>query len=146
MNDAIARWGQFWKIVATAVLALVLLGFGGRVPLELKNLQTVTCPDLPEYQNLTTSGASAARVNCYIVQGTVVNPTDRTLFNADIFGRIYDANGNDVLPERTRLGSIEEVPAGESSFDLRISVSQDNPMPLSLQQFKAAGFSGAVRR
>jgi len=51
--------------------------------------------------------------------------------------RLRDAN-------RTRLGSITEVPPGVSDFELRISVPVS--LHLKLKQFKAAGFSAQVRR
>lgn len=125
--------------------AIATCGFGG-IGLDLANLQVVDCPDTPEYANLTSSGASAREANCYLVQGTVVNTSQREIYNADVFGRIYDANGNDVMPERTRLGAIDVVPMGESPFSIRLSVSPDNAMPLQLEQFRAAGFAGAIRR
>lgn len=115
----------------------------GKVPLELKNLETVPCP--PEYENLTTSG-SGTPANCFFIQGQIQNRSGKQILNADVFGRLYDANGNDVMPERTRLGAIDEVPPGESPFAIRISVPQDSPLPLRLEQFKASGFQGVVRR
>ncbi|MFO5474482.1 MAG: biotin carboxylase, partial [Dolichospermum sp.] len=51
-----------------------------------------------------------------------------------------------ILQNRTRLGGIAEVPPGVSDFELRISVPSNQPLPLKLKQFKAAGFSGKVRR
>ena len=74
------------------------------------------------------------------------NSTFKTVYDADIYGRIYDANNNPILQNRTRLGSIPEVPSGESDFELRISVPANQPEPLQLKQFKASGFSGMVRR
>ena len=141
-----ARLQQGIRWVIIAALAICLFGFGGKVRMPLTDLHTIDCPDTPEYQNLPTSGSSANRVSCYLIEGTVHNPTDRVLYNADIFGRIYDASDNDVWPERTRLGAIEEVPPGDSVFTLRISVPASNPLPLHFEQFKAAGFSGRVNR
>jgi hypothetical protein len=132
--------------LACLTLTVLLISLGGRIPLQMKNLETVPCPDTPEYSNLTTSGAAANLAYCYFVQGTVVNPTNRTLLNADVFGRIYDANGNDLLPERGRLGSIDEVAPGENPFAIRISVPQTSALPLTLEHFKAAGFGGEIRR
>lgn len=126
-------------------LAILLMGFGG-VRLKLKDLKTVPCPDEPQYSNLLTSGSATTRANCFFIEGTVVNTSGSDVYNADVFGRIYDANGNDVLPERTRLGAIDEVTEGESPFQIRISVPETNPLPLSLEQFKASGFRGKVRR
>lgn len=125
-------------------VAIALFGFGG-VSLDLKDLQVVSCPDTPEYSNMTSSGGSR-EVDCYLVEGTVVNTSQHEIYNADVFGRIYDANRNDVMPERTRLGAIDLVPVGESTFNIRISVSPDNAQPLVLEQFRAAGFTGTVRR
>ena len=83
---------------------------------------------------------------CYIVTGVTNNTSGKTVFDGDIFGRIYDANGNSVMENRTRLGAIEEIPPGTSEFELRISVPANQPEPLKLEQFKAAGFTGSVRR
>ncbi len=137
MRQQAMRW--LW-----IALALMTFGFGG-IGLDLTNLQVVDCPDTPEYANLTSSGA-AREANCYLVEGTVSNTSQREIYNADVFGRIYDANGNDVMPERTRLGAIDVVPVGESPFSIRLSISPDNAMPLRLEQFRAAGFAGAIRR
>jgi hypothetical protein len=126
-------------------LAVLLMGFGA-IPLQLKDLHVTPCPDTPEYTNLVTSNGNPIPARCLFVEGTVVNRSKNTLLNADVFGRLYDANGNEVLPERTRLGAIAEVPPGESPFSIRISVPVTSPLPLTLEQFKASGFSGTVRR
>jgi hypothetical protein len=84
--------------------------------------------------------------NCFIVTGKAENPSGKPIVNADIYGRIYDANDNPVLQNRTRLGSIDEVPPGTSDFELRISVPANQATPLKLKQFKASGFTGVVRR
>ncbi len=71
--------------------------------------------------------------------------TSKTVYDADIFGRIYDANNNTVMQNRTRVGSISEVPPGESTFEMRITVPANQPTPLKLKQFKASGFTSKVR-
>lgn len=96
-------------------------------------------------QGAVTSGTTMS-ANCFIVTGKAENTSGKPVYNADIFGRIYDANNDSVMQNRTRLGSIEEVPPGISDFSLRISVPANQPTPLKLKQFKAAGFSGTVRR
>lgn len=96
-------------------------------------------------QGAVTSGTTMT-ANCFIVTGKAENTSGKPVYNADIFGRIYDANNDSVMQNRTRLGSIEEVPTGISDFALRISVPANQPTPLKLKQFKAAGFSGTVRR
>ncbi|NEU76802.1 biotin carboxylase [Hassallia byssoidea VB512170] len=102
------------------------------------------CP--PELAKGTVTSNSSAAANCFIVTGKAQNDTNKTVYDADIFGRIYDANNDSVMQNRTRLGSIAEIPPGISDFDLRISVPANQPTPLKLKQFKAAGFSGQVRR
>lgn len=84
--------------------------------------------------------------NCFLIQGKAENASGKPVYNADIFGRVYDANENPVIQNRTRLGSIEQVPPGVSNFELRISVPANQPTPLQLKQFKASGFAGTVRR
>lgn len=147
MTAAIRHQGNRWLAACFCLLiALLLMGFGGRVQLDLSALHTIPCPEEPEYSNLFTSGSSTMEANCYFIEGQVSNSSGSPVYNADVFGRIYDANGNDVLPERTRLGAIDEVPEGESLFSIRISVPATNPLPLALEQFKASGFRGRVRR
>jgi len=96
-------------------------------------------------QGVVTSGTTMS-ANCFIVTGKAENKSGKPVINADIFGRIYDANNDSVMQNRTRLGAIEEVPPGISDFELRISVPANQPTPLKLEQFKAAGFTGKVRR
>ncbi|MBK1989257.1 biotin carboxylase [Sphaerospermopsis aphanizomenoides BCCUSP55] len=112
--------------------------------IQLSDLSYKDCP--PELaQGAVVSNGSAA-ANCFIVTGKAKNGTYKTVYDADIFGRIYDANNDPILQNRTRLGSIPEVPPGISDFELRISVPANQPTPLQLKQFKASGFSGQVRR
>jgi hypothetical protein len=93
-----------------------------------------------------TSGGVPQAANCFVVYGKAENTSGRTVVNADIFGRIYDANHDSVLQNRTRLGAIAEVPPGISDFDFIITVAANQPQPLQLEQLKAAGFTGKVRR
>ena len=123
-------------LFAPAALALT--------PVRLFDLSYHDCPaELSE--GAITPGSSMA-AQCFIVTGKTENKSGRPVLNADIFGRVYDANGNSIMENRTRLGSIEEVAPGISTFDLRISVPMNQPPPLQLEQFKASGFTGLVRR
>lgn len=112
--------------------------------LKLSNLSYQDCP--PELAKGAVISSGSAAANCFIVTGKAENSTYKTVYDADIFGRIYDANNNPILQNRTRLGSIPEVPPGISDFEFRISVPENQPTPLKLKQFKASGFSGKVRR
>ncbi len=96
-------------------------------------------------KNLVTSDGSGDAANCFIITGKAKNSSGKPVVDADVFGRIYDANGNPVLQNRTRVGTIEEVPVGVSDFEIRISISANQPTPLQLKQFKASGFAGKVR-
>ena len=112
--------------------------------IKLFDVSYKDCP--PELAQGAVSSSGSAAANCFIVIGKAENATNKTAYDADIFGRIYDANNDSVMQNRTRLGSITEVPPGISDFELRISVPANQPTPLKLKQFKAAGFSGQVRR
>jgi hypothetical protein len=63
-----------------------------------------------------------------------------------VFALILDASGEPVLPNRTRLGSIGDVPSGESSFALRLAVPAGTPGPLVARNARARGFSAPVRK
>jgi hypothetical protein len=113
--------------------------------IQLSNLSYHDCP--PELATgAVTSDGSGMAANCFMITGKAENKSGKPVIDADIFGRIYDANHNPVMQNRTRIGSIEEIPPGVSDFQLRISVPYDQPTPLQLEQFKASGFSGKVRR
>lgn len=129
--------GLFWLLSGITQPAQAL------TPIELTDLSYKSCP--AEYDGMVTAG-SVQEAKCYLIVGKAVNRSGKLVVNADIFGRIYDANDNLVMRNRTRLGSIEEVPPGESDFQLRVSVAASQPEPLKLKQFKASGFSGQVRR
>ncbi len=131
--------GSFWllsTIWTPPALALT------QIPLS--NLHYRECS--PEMAEGTVTPGNFTAAKCFLITGIAKNTSGKLVVNADIFGRIYDANGNSVMENRTRLGSIEEVPPGESEFELRVSVSANQPEPLKLEQFKAAGFTGSVRR
>ncbi|AVZ30922.1 hypothetical protein BMF81_03061 [Nodularia spumigena UHCC 0039] len=112
--------------------------------IKLSDISYQDCPPELAEGSVISSGSAAA--NCFIVTGKAENGTYKMVYDADIFGRIYDANNNPVMQNRTRLGSIPEIPPGVSDFELRISVPANQPEPLKLKQFKASGFSGQVRR
>jgi len=112
--------------------------------IKLSNISYKECP--PELaQGAVTSGGTTMSANCFIVSGKAENSTYKTVYDADIFGRIYDANNDSVMQNRTRIGSIEKVPPGVSDFEFRISVPANQPLPLKLKQFKASGFAAKVR-
>lgn len=88
--------------------------------IKLFDVSYKDCP--PELAEGAVISSGSAAANCFIVTGKAENGTYKKVYDADIFGRIYDANNNPVMQNRTRLGSITEVPPGVSDFELRISV------------------------
>lgn len=112
--------------------------------IELFDISYQDCP--PEFaEGIVTSGSSLP-ANCFLVTGKAKNNSGKSVYDADVFGRIYDANGEPVMQNRTRVGSISEIPPGVSDFAVRISVPAGQPTPLKLEQFRASGFVGKVRR
>jgi hypothetical protein len=112
--------------------------------IKLYDLSYHECP--PELaEGNVTSGGSSAPASCYIIAGKAENKSGKTVYDADVFGRIYDANNEPMMQNRGRVGNIPEVPIGVSDFEIRITVPANQPTPLKLEQFKASGFAGAVR-
>lgn len=144
---------SFLRTRLLSLLVISCLCFFSWVPaahaltqIDLKDLIAEECPaDAAYAENLTTSGSSMS-ATCYLVKGTAVNNSAKDIVDADIFGRIFDAEGNAVMKNRYRLGGIEYVPIGESPFSFRISVPSVQPAPLRLEKFKASGFASKVRR
>jgi hypothetical protein len=86
------------------------------------------------------SGAS-----CFVLRGTVSNPARKPVVDTDVFAQILDASGEPVLQNRSRVGSIGDVPPGDSSFALRLAVPAGTPGPFSFTNVKARGFKAPVR-
>lgn len=139
------------RAIATTLLAIGLwvfttLGMTAQAltAIDLKDIAYQPCP--AEYADGIVTPGSIQAAKCYLIVGKAINQSGKTVINADIFGRIYDANDNPVMQNRNRLGSIDIVPPGESDFQIRVSVAANQPEPLQLKQFRASGFSGQVRR
>jgi hypothetical protein len=132
---ALCLWLGSWAIAPTA-LALT------QIPVS--DVDYHECP--AEIGEGAIASGSSMTATCYIVTGITNNASGKTVFDGDIFGRIYDANGNSVMQNRTRLGGVTEILPGKNPFEIRISVPANQPTPLELKQFKASGFSQQVRR
>lgn len=131
----------------TLVIALFNLGFIptalASTQIKMTNISYKECPPEVAQGNVGSGGSEPA--NCFLVIGKAENTTGKTVYDADVFGRIYDANNEPAMQNRTRLGTLEEIPPGVSDFEVRISVPANQPTPLKLKQFKASGFSSKVR-
>lgn len=142
------RFRSFSVFLVSCLIGLLSLAIAppawALTQIQLSDLSYHECP--AELAEGAVASGSVMAANCFIITGKAENKSGKPVVNADIFGRIYDANNNSVMQNRTRLGSIDEVPPGVSDFELRISVPSNQPTPLKLEQFKAAGFTGKVRR
>jgi hypothetical protein len=143
------RFQSFAVVLVTCLMGIITWVFTppalALTQIKLTDLAYHECP-AELSKGAVTSGGTTMSANCFIVTGKAENNSNKPVYDADIFGRIYDANNDSVMQNRTRLGSIAEVPPGVSNFELRISVPANQPTPLKLKQFKAAGFSAQVRR
>ena len=123
-----------WLIIPTA---------SAMTSIKLTDLSYEPCAG-DEAKGSVTSG-DIRPANCYTIKGKAKNISGKTVVDADVFGRIYDANDNSTFENRGRIGTIEEVPPGTSDFEIRVSVPANQPTPLKLKNFKASGFAGKVR-
>jgi len=111
--------------------------------LQVQEVTLQPCPqeDVGAQPELRTpTGAS-----CYALRGVVTNPSRKPVVDTDVYAVILDASGEPVLQNRTRVGSIGDVPPGESHFALRLAVPMGTPGPLSFRNVKARGFNAPVR-
>jgi hypothetical protein len=132
-------------VLVVAVLAALLLvpAAAWASDLVVREIRLEPCPEAdvgaqPEQKR--PSGAS-----CYALRGEVVNPGKRPVVDTDVFAQILDSSGEPVLQNRSRVGSIGDVPPGVSPFALRLSVPAGTPGPLQVSHAKAKGFSAPVR-
>ncbi len=151
-SDKAISLKNFVKVFQVSALSLMIclctLAFSNaawaNVQIKLTNVIYEPCTGEAGKHMVLGGGVMSAK--CYMIKGNANNTSGKVVYNADIFGRIYDANGNDAMPERARLGAVEEIPAGKSDFEIMVAIPAEQPEPLELKQFKASGFAGKVRR
>jgi hypothetical protein len=130
------------------LLVLALLFPVGAAPawaaeLQVSQVRIEPCPakdagSQPELRR--PSGAS-----CYALRGKVTNPGRQPVVDTDVFALILDSSGEPVLPNRSRVGSIGDVPPGDSEFALRLAVPAGTPGPFVVRNARARGFKAPVR-
>ena len=131
--------------LATGVLVLVAAaGPALAAELRVSGVTLEPCPaaDVGTQPQLRRE----AEARCYALRGEVINSGSKAVVDTDVFARILDASGEPVLPNRTRVGSIGDVPPGRSDFALRLAVPPGTPGPFRFSNVKARGFSAPVRR
>jgi len=111
--------------------------------LQVSEVRLEPCPveDIG-FQSDRRGGGGAS---CWALRGLVRNGGRRPVVDTDLFALILDASGEPVLPNRTRVGSIGDVPPGETPFALRLAVPAGTPGPLQVRNARAHGFSAPVR-
>ncbi|MCX5949919.1 MAG: hypothetical protein NT158_01765 [Cyanobacteria bacterium] len=111
--------------------------------MQLSEVTVAPCPveDVGSQPQLRRPSGAA----CYALRGQVSNNSSRTVRDTDVFALILDASGEPVLPNRTRLGSIGDIPPGQSPFALRLAVPAGTPGPFTVRSAKARGFNSPVR-
>jgi hypothetical protein len=114
-------------------------------PIQLSDVSYKDCP--PEIAaGSVTSGGVTQDARCFLIVGKAENKSNKTVYDADVYGRIYDADNNNVLPNRGRVGTLDRILPGISDFEVRIAVAADITTPLQLKKFKASGFTTKIRQ
>ncbi len=140
----IRRWVLTITVIAMMNLLLVPAAWAV-TPIKLSEVSYKDCP-AEMAEGAVTSGGVTQTASCFLIIGKAQNPSSKTVFDADVFGRIYDADNNLVLQNRSRVGLIEKLPPGVSDFEMRVSVPSNTSQPLQLKKFKAAGFTTKIRQ
>lgn len=109
--------------------------------LKVEGIRLEPCPS----SDAGNQPGRSSVASCYALRGEVINPTSHPVVDTDLFAVILDSSGEPVLPNRTRVGSIGDVPPGRSSFALRLAVPAGTPGPFRVGQVKARGFNAPVR-
>ena len=111
-------------ISATAVEAL---------DLELSQLDLVKC----DTADPASKQPKGYRSGCYILDGQIRSDSQSVIKDVDVFAFIYDASGEEVLPNRPRIGSINNVPVGTSQFSVRVPIPNFAVPPFTIKKAKA---------
>ncbi len=152
LSSVLAPWRTVstWLSFGGTIVLLMALSWFWVPPahaltqIQLTDLSTSPC-SVEVGRGAVTSGGTTHPARCMVLEGIAKNTSNKTVYDADVYGRIYDANGDTVMQNRTRVGSIAEVPPGDHPFELRLSIPLNQPLPLQLKQFKASGFSSSVK-
>ncbi len=111
-------------------------------PCDIKDPGAQPVQALGTTRNNITSPEGAS---CYVLSGTVENPSKRAVVDTDVYARILDRSGEPVLQNRTRVGSIGDVDPGSHPFALRLAVPNGTPGPFEVKNPRARGFKAPVR-
>ena len=101
--------------------------------LKLSELDLVNC----ETADPASKQPKGYRSGCYILNGVISSDAKSVIKDVDVFAFIYDASDEEVLPNRPRIGSINNVPAGVSRFSVRVPIPSFAIPPFAIKNPKA---------
>ncbi len=134
------------SLISLLLAVLVVLGapaISWAADLKVEQITLAPCPSSDAGSQ--TQARTSVAATCYALRGEVINSTGHPVVDTDVFAVILDSSGEPVLPNRTRVGSIGDVPPGRSTFALRLAVPSGTPGPFRVGQVKARGFKAPVR-
>ena len=127
----------------TLLLSVILVLPVEAAELRLAEVQLTPCAEEDPGRQPDFSRPLGA--SCFVLSGNVDNPGRRSIVDTDVYARILDASGEPVLQNRTRVGSIGDVPPGVHAFALRLAVPAGTPGPFDVKNARARGFNAPVR-
>ena len=128
-------------VLLVVVFFVVAPAWGADLVVESAQLQPCPASDAASQTGLSRPTGAG----CWALSGVVRNPGRLPVVDTDVFALILDASGEPVLQNRSRVGSIGDVPPGQSSFALRLAVPMGTTGPLQVRNVKARGFAAPVR-
>ena len=129
---------RFSKNKLLALVLLLLLSFSlipsaEALELQLNQLNLAIC----DTADPASKQPKGYRSGCYILAGEITNTAKSAIKDVDVFAFIYDASGEEVLPNRPRIGSINNVPVGVSQFSVRVPIPSFAIPPFTIKKAKA---------
>tara|TARA_B100001057_G_scaffold463112_1_gene516746 strand:+ start:333 stop:806 length:474 start_codon:yes stop_codon:yes gene_type:complete len=124
------------KLAACCLILLLTSIFSSEavaIELKLTQLELAKC----DTADPASKQPKGYRSGCYILNGEINSNAKSTIKDVDVFAFIYDASEEEVLPNRPRIGSINNVPVGTSSFSVRVPIPSFAIPPFSIKKAKA---------
>ena len=125
---------RFLPVLFTIFLTLLFfVSSVEALELELTQLNLVKC----DTADPASKQPKGYRSGCYILDGQIRSTAKSVIKDVDVFAFIYDASGEEVLPNRPRIGSIINVPIGTSRFSVRVPIPSFAIPPFTIKKAKA---------
>ena len=124
---------QITAIVLILLLSCALASDVKAIELKLSQLDLNKC----DTADPASKQPKGYRSGCYILDGEISSNAKSPIKDVDVFAFIYDASDEEVLPNRPRIGSINNVPVGVSKFSIRVPIPSFAIPPFSIKKAKA---------